>query len=77
MLAERTENFTGADLAGLVRQAAMNALRDLVTVVDSEGNSKMIAEPINTEGAQIYEKHFLKALQLCKPSVSEKVSHFC
>ncbi|RLF96090.1 AAA family ATPase, partial [Thermococci archaeon] len=52
-LAERTEGYTGADIAALCREAALAALRENI-------NSK-----------EVKMKHFLKALEKVKASLTK------
>jgi len=52
-LAKRTENFSGADLENLVREAALQALRE------------------NPKAKWVTAKHFEKALELVRPSLTE------
>jgi ribosome biogenesis ATPase len=53
--------YTGADLAALVREAGIEALRELMTA--STTTTKLV----------VSNKHFSKALEKIRPSVSEKV----
>jgi len=57
-IAERTKGYTGADLAALVREAALQALREDI-------NAKMVAM-----------RHFERALQKVKPSVTPQMVEF-
>lgn len=59
-IAKATEGYTGADLAGLVRQAATQSLTDFVLGNLQEG-------PLSVSA-----KHFQLALSKLKPSVSSK-----
>lgn len=64
-LSVRTDSFTGADLAGLVRQASMQALKDSIskeTAIDSDDELK------------VHKQHFDLALKHLRPSVSPEVS---
>ncbi|XP_055386738.1 nuclear valosin-containing protein-like [Condylostylus longicornis] len=58
-IADLTDGFTGADLAGLLRQASFIALRDSMNIVQ-----------IKPEDLKLTLQHFLDALRLIKPSVS-------
>lgn len=68
--ASLTEGFTGADLAGLVRQASLHALKDSITMdtsitIDVEDDLK------------VTKNHFKLALDQIKPSVSlEDQKHY-
>jgi len=58
-LARRTEGYTGADLAALVREAAMLALRETI-----KSNSNQV-KPVGIE-------HFEEALKVVPPSLSKQ-----
>jgi ribosome biogenesis ATPase len=62
-LGESTEcsGYTGADLAALVREAGIEALKEIMT--GSNTTRKLV----------VSNRHFLKALEKIRPSVSEKV----
>lgn len=64
-LAQLTESFTGADLAGLVRQASLQALRDSLKFESAS------EEEIDLK---VYKQHFMSALQQMRPSVSTEVN---
>jgi ribosome biogenesis ATPase len=65
-LAAVTNGFTGADLAGLIRQAALQSLKSSITgVVD-----------VDEEDLVVKKEHILEALANVKPSVSDEVSFF-
>lgn len=68
-LASRSEleNWTGADLAALMREAAMQAMRDATS-----GSKTKAAEEIFVKNA-----HIEHALGIVRPSVSETVSCVC
>jgi ribosome biogenesis ATPase len=53
--------YTGADLAALVREAGIEALKEFMTA--SNTTTKLV----------VSNKHFSKALEKIRPSVSEKV----
>ncbi len=57
-LAARTERFSGADLAALVREAALNALRE------------------NPDAEKIYMRHFMRALDKVKPSLTDEILQY-
>jgi len=66
-LADMTIGFTGADLAGLVRQASLQTLKESINddCADTDGD------------LLVYKSHFVDALKLLKPSVRDVVSsHF-
>ncbi|XP_050299464.1 nuclear valosin-containing protein-like [Anthonomus grandis grandis] len=57
---EQTNGYTGADLAALVREASVLALKEYMMAGDS-GNALMVSS-----------RHFVKAVEKLRPSVSEK-----
>ncbi|MCC6041829.1 MAG: AAA family ATPase, partial [Desulfurococcaceae archaeon] len=57
-LAKLTENYSGADLEALVREAFIIALRE---------------NPLRT---RLEKRHFMKALEVVKPSLSEDMIKF-
>lgn len=64
-LSVRTDSFTGADLAGLVRQASLQALKESIskeTAIDTD------------DELQVHKLHFDLALKNLRPSVSQDVS---
>lgn len=61
----RCEGYTGADLAALVREASMQAIKEFMT---GGGESKQLS---------VCSRHFTSALEKIRPSVSERVSIFC
>ena len=64
LIAEQTDGYTGADLAGLVRQAAMLALKQSVN--DENAN--------DADELCVTAKHFEEAIRLLRPSVGAQVS---
>lgn len=62
-LAAKTDGYTGADLAGLVKQASMFALRQSL----NSGNTTV-------DDLCVRQQHFEEALKQLRPSVSEQVS---
>lgn len=60
-LATLTDNYTGADLAGLVRQASLYALKE------------SISSSASTSQMSVSRNNFTDALKQTKPSVSEQV----
>lgn len=60
-LAQLTESYTGADLAGLVREASLQSLQDSMDKPDSSDDMK------------VNKEHFRVALQNLRPSVTDKV----
>ncbi len=58
-LARRTEGYTGADIAAVCREAGMEAIREAIR----EGKESI---------GEVRMKHFLKALERVKPSLSKE-----
>jgi transitional endoplasmic reticulum ATPase len=58
LLAIRTEGYSGADLAALVREAAMLALRE------------------DVNATKVHMRHFMKALEVVKPSITQDMIKF-
>nr|XP_039264210.1 nuclear valosin-containing protein-like [Styela clava] len=68
---ERCNRFTGADLSSLVREAAVNALKDHISaqhVFEKDSKFQSLNVVVNKE-------HFEKAFAKVKPSVSNKDEH--
>lgn len=65
-LAKITDGFTGADLAGLVRQASLQTLKDSILTNDS-------VQEADANELIVNYKHFLSALKKMKPSVTPEV----
>jgi ribosome biogenesis ATPase len=65
-LAQLTDSYTGADLAGLVRQAALQSLKDSITQTDAN-------EIVVDDDLKVNKNHFTKALRNLRPSVSKEV----
>ncbi|XP_023302849.2 nuclear valosin-containing protein-like isoform X1 [Lucilia cuprina] len=59
VLASLTDGYTGADLAGLVRQASMLALKESLNNTD-----------LKLDDLCVNQGHFTKAIQMLRPSVS-------
>lgn len=66
-LAKQTESYTGADLAGLVRQAALQALKN--SIIDNGDNDN------SGEVLKVHKDHFTQALKNLRPSVSPEVRY--
>lgn len=64
-MAKLANRYTGADLAGLVRQASLHALKDYISTESNVDNSADL---------EVSNEHFLKAMRETKPSVSVEVS---
>ena len=68
--------FRGADLAALVREASMAALRECINVrstshVTVDNNLPLMQSPVG-----VGVRHFATAFQKVKPSVSKKVRFY-
>lgn len=61
---EQIKGYTGADLAALVREASVLALKEFMLAGDS-------SKPL-----QVSSRHFVAAADKIRPSVPEKVSFF-
>jgi ribosome biogenesis ATPase len=61
-IAGLTEGYTGADLAGLVRQASLQTLKESI---DGDSDS--------TDDLKVHKGHFVDAIKVLKPSVGEQV----
>lgn len=62
---EQCDGYTGADLAALVREAATEAIKELMI-----NGSKSVETP------SVNNEHFLKAVAKIRPSVTEKVNNY-
>lgn len=60
-IAELTSGYTGADLAGLVRQASLQTLKESIDAEDTHDDLK------------VRKAHFIDAIKKLKPSVREEV----
>lgn len=67
-IAELTNTYTGADLAGLVRQASFQALKESMA---NESTSDTDTELF------VNREHFMSALKHLRPSVSADVRDHC
>lgn len=68
VIARLTEGYTGADLAGLVRQASLQTLKDSIAACAEDDKSPIDSE----EAVQVAQAHFLEAIRNIKPSVNEE-----
>lgn len=69
---ERCESLSGADLAALVREACMVALRERIHVHSTGHESIENQPPPEQSPLGVGKRHFLAAFQKVKPSVSKK-----
>ncbi|KAJ1815576.1 Ribosome biogenesis ATPase rix7, partial [Coemansia sp. RSA 2598] len=68
---KRCEGFSGADLAGLIREASVAALRSVFYPEDRDGPAPDGApRAASSQGVQVTRGHFQVALQRTSPSVS-------
>lgn len=74
LIARLTEGYTGADLAGLVRQASLQTLKDSIDACNSreEEGSPSSDEPETEEQLLVELRHFQEAIRNIKPSVNEE-----
>jgi SpoVK/Ycf46/Vps4 family AAA+-type ATPase len=67
---------SGADLAALVREASMAALRERISMSSLQGRQAVnLNSGVNLHGVGIANRHFDVAFCRVKPSVSKKVSN--
>lgn len=64
LLAALTDGYTGADLAGLVRQASMMALKESLNNVETK-----------LDDLCVKQEHFRQAVNMLRPSVSAQVRY--
>ena len=78
-LAKLTENYTGADIAGLVREASLHALKDSISLTEHNSDDNSMTSDrasTNDDLLEVNRKNFLQALQNIRPSVSAEVKNF-
>lgn len=68
-IADITDGYTGADLAGLVRQASLQTLKESIMSADVEEDAK----EGDTTILEVHRSHFMDAFKKLKPSVNEQV----
>uniref|UniRef100_A0A2M4AHW5 Putative nuclear aaa atpase vcp subfamily protein n=1 Tax=Anopheles triannulatus TaxID=58253 RepID=A0A2M4AHW5_9DIPT len=79
-VAELTEGYTGADLAGLVRQASLQTLKDSIVEAgaqeDADDDMQLVGTDVETL-LRVRMNHFLEAIRNIKPSVNaEDKKHY-
>uniref|UniRef100_A0A182PB00 AAA+ ATPase domain-containing protein n=1 Tax=Anopheles epiroticus TaxID=199890 RepID=A0A182PB00_9DIPT len=75
-VAELTEGYTGADLAGLVRQASLQTLKDSI-VASSEEERTGVPTREDELSLMVRFEHFTQAIRNIKPSVNaEDKKHY-
>lgn len=62
---DECEGYTGADLAALIREAGVEALKEYMLLGDPQKTLMVTTE------------HFKRAVSKVRPSVAEKVSYYC
>jgi transitional endoplasmic reticulum ATPase len=67
-LAKRTEGYVGADIAGIVKEAVMGALREFITSGISDEHVKEAIKNV-----VVKKKHFETAIKSVRPSATPKV----
>ncbi len=76
-IAEKTEMYSGADLAALAREAALTALRERLEYYRNQGLSEDEAlAKIKDEQIKVKLEHFEKALQKVKPSITKEMLEY-
>ena len=85
-IAEKTEGYTGADLAALVREASLKALRENMSSCaakasaeckgDNSCKDEKIQECLKNSMLKVEMKHFEEALKKVKPSVTQDMVQF-
>ncbi|ETN61647.1 peroxisome assembly factor-2 (peroxisomal-type atpase 1) [Anopheles darlingi] len=79
-VAELTEGYTGADLAGLVRQASLQTLKDSIVEAGAQEDADDGTQLVGTDGEMLLRvrmDHFLEAIRNIKPSVNaEDKKHY-
>lgn len=72
-LARLTEGYTGADLAGLVRQASLQTLKDSIDACNPSGaQEEGSPEEVEEQQLLVELRHFQEAIRNIKPSVNEE-----
>ncbi|WP_420919790.1 CDC48 family AAA ATPase [Sulfolobus acidocaldarius] len=86
-IAEKAEGYTGADLAAVVREAALRAIREQMAECMGEANNeckksdiecreKKIRDCMAGKGRIVERKHFDVALKKVRPSVTQDMIQF-
>ena len=66
-LAARTENYVGADIEAIAREATMQATREFINSVDPED------APESVGNVRVTKEHFEQALEEVSPSIDDEV----
>ncbi|WP_254544621.1 CDC48 family AAA ATPase [Halomarina pelagica] len=75
-LAEDTEGYTGGDIEGIVREASMLALDEVVSRVERDGIESSEELDEAADAVVIEAAHFEEAVRKVKPSVTEEMHEF-
>ena len=67
-LAEKTEGYTGADIAAVCNEAVMAAIREYIQ------DGKFDKEKL--KNLKIYKRHFEEALKIVKPLTKEELQRY-
>ncbi|MEX0920368.1 MAG: CDC48 family AAA ATPase [Candidatus Pacearchaeota archaeon] len=70
-LASTTHGFVGADLESLVKEAAMNVLRNLLPRIKLDGDEEIPSEEL--DNLVISQKDFMESLKVVRPSAMREV----
>lgn len=70
VVARLTQGYTGADLAGLVRQASLQTLKDSIAECSSDDKASTTTE--SELDLKVAMAHFQEAIRTIKPSVNEE-----
>lgn len=68
-LAEKTEDYTGADIASLCNEAVMSAIRECIGKYKKFDKEKL-------KDLKIHKKHFEEALKIVKPLTEEELNKY-
>ena len=68
-LAEKTEDYTGADIASLCNEAVMSAIREYIGKYKKFDKEKL-------KDLKIHKKHFEEALKIVKPLTEEELNKY-
>ncbi len=76
-LAKKTEGYSGADLAALVKEAAIMAIREAYQQLKEKGlpESELVKE-LNSMDIKVTKKHFEKAMEKVRPSITKDMIEF-
>ncbi|MCE4623448.1 MAG: CDC48 family AAA ATPase [Caldisphaeraceae archaeon] len=72
-IAELTNGYTGADLAALVKESAMAALREFMKSGRADLTKNEIVRPDVLKSLEVSMKHFMDAMKLIRPSLIREV----